>query len=100
MAAVTPQRVLATLFNIAFSGGAYTHGQGIALARLKSWQSLGGLVGENGDLETIMNRAKQCRWFGFDATGGWFHNASWDVGIAALRPDGKSLALLAATDTD
>jgi hypothetical protein len=29
-----------------------------------------------------------------------FYQVAWDLGLAAVRPDGRSLAVLAATDTD
>lgn len=28
------------------------------------------------------------------------YDVAWDIGLPALRPDGRTLAVLAATDTD
>ncbi|MFJ3235955.1 DUF6183 family protein, partial [Streptomyces sp. NPDC086787] len=30
----------------------------------------------------------------------WFHQVAWDLAVAALRPDGQEIAVLAATDID
>src|SRR5262249_39710491 len=43
--------------------------------------------------------ATRCQWACCDAASGWFYQVAWDVGLLAVRPDGRSLAVLAATDT-
>jgi uncharacterized protein DUF6183 len=45
-------------------------------------------------------RYTKCDWFSFDADTDWFEQATWDLGLAAVRPGGQRLAVLAATDTD
>lgn len=45
--------------------------------------------------------ARQSTWFPFEADTDWFHNdIGSDYGIAALSPDCRRIAVLAATDTD
>ena len=46
------------------------------------------------------SHAGRCSWFSFEAESEWFYNVAWDLALAVLRPDGRSLAILAATDTD
>ncbi|WP_328674215.1 DUF6183 family protein [Streptomyces sp. NBC_00328] len=41
-----------------------------------------------------------CAWHGFDAGTKWFEHVARDIGLAVLSPDGRRLAVLAATDTD
>jgi len=63
---------------------------------------MAGLVGapEDQNVEQLSTRAIQSEWLFFDAKTDWFHQVAWDFGLIALRPDGMSLAVLAATDTD
>ena len=44
--------------------------------------------------------AAAARWLGFACDAPWFERVAWDVGLAAVREDGRSLAVLAVTDTD
>lgn len=93
---------LALLFGAAANGGAYNSGRGGAYGRRDAWQSAAGLVGA-GDDDTpaqVLALAARAAWFSFDADSGWFDHVAWDLGLLALRPDGRTLALLAATDTD
>ena len=73
-----------------------------ASGRYRTWKALGGLSGAPSDasVEEINTLCNECWWFGFNADGKWFYDNSLDIGLIALRPDGKSLALLAATATD
>ncbi|WP_432178466.1 DUF6183 family protein [Streptomyces sp. NBC_00063] len=51
--------------------------------------------------EDVERHASQSTWFHFEADAEWFHNdVCADYGIAALSPDRRRLAVLAATDTD
>ncbi|MFO7322107.1 MAG: DUF6183 family protein [Chloroflexota bacterium] len=98
---VRPNIVLARLFTIAATGGPH-EGYERAYGRLHAWQSLAALAGAAPDeqIGPVTERVKAGRWFHFEAPADWFHQAGWDIGIAVLRPDGLSLAILAATATD
>lgn len=90
------------LFSVAAVGGAYGGGRGGAWGRLAAWQSLAALVGRPGELEpeAIERAVHECRFCLFDADAAWWYHVAWDLGVAVRRPDGRTLALLAATDTD
>lgn len=93
--------ILACLFSAANGGGAYGGGEYGARGRLLAWQSAGALCGRPEDApETIETEALRCEWFEFDSPGDWFDHIAWDVGVACLRADRKSVAILAATDAD
>jgi hypothetical protein len=63
---------------------------------------MAGLVNApHGDpIPSIADRAEQCQWLYFEASSEWFWQVAWDFGLVVIRPDRKSLAILAATDTD
>jgi hypothetical protein len=91
------------LFATASMGGMYGEGVHGAYGRLWAWRSLAGLSGtaEGASAEDVERHASQSTWFHFEADAEWFHNdACADYGIAALSPDRRRLAVLAATDTD
>ncbi len=44
--------------------------------------------------------AERSRWFRVDTDSEWFYEVAWDIGLAAISPDGRRLAVLAATDSD
>jgi uncharacterized protein (TIGR02996 family) len=73
------------------------HAVGSAYARLHAWESLSWLVGAGGDqtCEQIAESAERCRWFAYDTD--WFLRTLWDVALVCVRPNGRSLAVLAAT---
>lgn len=91
------------LFATASIGGFYGTGMYGAWGRLRAWRSLAGLCGlpfhaSAGEVERL---AEQSTWFHFQTDAEFFHNEiDNDYGIAALSPDGRRLAVLAATDTD
>ena len=93
---------LASLFAAACNGGAYNSGHGGAYGRLMVWRSAGALVGadEGASIGSVAALAGRCAWFSFSAKSAWFYEVAWDLGLMALRPDGRALAMLAATDTD
>jgi hypothetical protein len=97
-----PADVMRILFAAASVGGAYGGGQGGAYGRLLAWRSLAGLTGAPAadEVDDVAARAGECAWLTFDADTEWFHAVVWDLGIAALRPDGRTVAVLAGTDTD
>jgi hypothetical protein len=44
--------------------------------------------------------ANDCTWGWFITSAGWFGEIEPDLGLAVLRADGRSLAVLAATNAD
>lgn len=90
------------LFAAASTGAAYNHGLYGAYGRLAAWQSLAGLCGASAAAPAAETEEKTqaCHWFSFDAGTNWFQRVAWDIGLAAIRPGQRNLAILAATDTD
>jgi hypothetical protein len=97
-----PAQAWRVLFAAASSGGAYNSGSYGAYGRLAAWQSLAALAGcpEGATANEVEARIEDCIWHGFDADTKWFEQVAWDIGLAALAPDRRRLAVLAATDTD
>ncbi|WP_406134503.1 DUF6183 family protein [Streptomyces albidoflavus] len=102
VSACPPGQAWRVLFAAASTGGAYNSGSHGAYGRLAAWQSLAALAGvaDGAGAAEIEARAAECAWFGFDARTDWFEQVAWDIGLAALAPDRRRLAVLAATDTD
>ncbi|MFF9017996.1 DUF6183 family protein [Streptomyces sp. NPDC014870] len=100
--ACPPDQAWRVLFAAASSGGAYNSGARGAYGRLAAWQSLACLAGaaEGVPAEAVEARARECAWYGFDAATKWFERVAWDIGLASVSPEGRRLAVLAATDTD
>jgi hypothetical protein len=96
------QEILELLFSAAATGGAYNNGIGAAYGRLEAWRSLGALAGAAPDatFDEVAATAETCAWFTFSAKSSWYYDVAWDLGIAALRADRRTLTVLAATDTD
>lgn len=95
VAACSLDEVWQVLYAIAAHGGAY--------GRLAAWTSLAGLTGAGSDetADQVAQLARDTTWFRFDSDAAWFHNdIGNDIAIAALSPDGRRIAVLAATDTD
>jgi Family of unknown function (DUF6183) len=90
------------LFAAASLGGAYSHGSYGAYGRLAAWQSLTSLSGavRGADAGEVSTQVHDCTWYTFAADTAWFNGVVWDIGLAALAPDRRRLAVLAATDTD
>jgi Family of unknown function (DUF6183) len=99
---VPASRAFALLFAAAADGGAYGGRLEGAYGRLAAWKSLGGLAGATNrqTIESIEVLAKRCTWVSFVCDSEWFYHVAWDLALLAIRPDGRSLAVLAATDTD
>ncbi|MET7736774.1 DUF6183 family protein [Streptomyces sp. NPDC005402] len=97
-----PAQAWRVLFAAASTGGAYNSGSYGAYGRLAAWQSLAALAGspEGATADEAEARARDCVWHGFDADTKWFEQVAWDIGLAALAPGRRRLAVLAATDTD
>ncbi|WP_024761463.1 DUF6183 family protein [Streptomyces exfoliatus] len=100
--ACPPDQAWRVLFAAASSGGAYNSGARGAYGRLAAWQSLACLAGakEGVSAEEVEARVRECAWYGFYADTKWFERVAWDVGLASVSPEGRRLAVLAATDTD
>ncbi len=90
------------LYATASGGGLYHPGVHGAYGRLSAWRSVAGLcgAGRGAGAAEVERRAQACTWVRFEADTEWFHNEIYDYGIAALTPDGRRIAVLAATDTD
>ncbi|MFF2507777.1 DUF6183 family protein [Streptomyces sp. NPDC058067] len=96
------EEIWSLLFATASKGGMYSSGVHGAFGRLSAWKSMAGLSGAPPDAnaEQVERQARQSTWFQFEADADWFHNEIYDYGIAALSPDRRRIAVLAATDTD
>ncbi|WP_392972772.1 DUF6183 family protein [Streptomyces sp. LN245] len=102
VAACPPAQAWRVLFAAASTGEAYNYGSHGAYGRLAAWQSLAALAGcpEGASAAEVEAQVTACAWHGFDAGTKWFEQVAWDIGLAVLSPDGRRLAVLAATDTD
>ncbi|MFI0811960.1 DUF6183 family protein [Streptomyces echinatus] len=92
-----------TLFMTASTGGIGSPGVHGAWGRFSAWLALSGLCGAEypeASAREVEERARACSWYRFGADTGWFRNEVSDYGIAALSPDGRRIAVLAATDAD
>ncbi|OMI33527.1 Hypothetical protein SPAR_40949 [Streptomyces sparsogenes DSM 40356] len=100
--ACPPEEAWQVLFAAASTGGAYNSGLHGAYGRLTAWQSLAGLAGaaEGGSAEAVEARVRECLWYVFSADTEWFERVAWDIGLVAVSPERRRLAVLAATDTD
>jgi hypothetical protein len=96
-----PEEVLRVLFVAAAKGGALGSARQGAYGRLSAWRSLAALAGagETESMAAVAAVARGCTFWDFSLSTSWFYAVAWDVGLAVLRPDGASLAVLAATDT-
>uniref|UniRef100_A0AAU2JZT0 DUF6183 family protein n=1 Tax=Streptomyces sp. NBC_00049 TaxID=2903617 RepID=A0AAU2JZT0_9ACTN len=98
-----PTAIWRLLFGTASMGGMYGQAAHGAYGRLRAWRSMGALSGAPLDAraEEVERQVMQSTWFHFEADAEWFHNEIGnDYGVAALSPDRRRIAVLAATDTD
>ncbi|WP_067477166.1 DUF6183 family protein [Actinomadura hibisca] len=81
-----------TLFRKSMAGGPYTTWHSGAYSRARAWQSYNALCGPDPGSKTLL----------FATTSNWYLGVApiLDLGVAVLRPDSETLALLAATDSD
>jgi hypothetical protein len=103
IAACPMEEIWHLLFATASMGGVYGSGVHGAFGRLWAWRSMAGLSGAAADASApeVERQARHSTWFHFEAGAEWFHNEiGSDYGIAALSPDRRRIAVLAATDTD
>ncbi|MCY1065020.1 DUF6183 family protein [Nannocystis sp. RBIL2] len=103
---LSAEQVFTLLLAFAANGGDYNVGISGAYGRLHAWRSLGGLVDAPADapLEAIEAEARAVERIGgfahFASDSRWFNHVVTDLGLATVRVDGRSLAVLAGTDTD
>ncbi|MFJ8433160.1 DUF6183 family protein [Kitasatospora sp. NPDC094019] len=100
--AVEPAEVWRMLFAASSTGGAYDSACYGAYGRLGAWHSLTALAGISADAppSEVEARVRACTWYRFGADTPWFHRVVWDLGVLTVSPDGRHLAVLAATTTD
>ncbi|MEW2636490.1 DUF6183 family protein [Streptomyces sp. NPDC048389] len=100
--ASTSDAVLRVLLSAAVRSPAYGSGMHRAYGRLATWRSLGALSGAPAGAPParIAELVEQTHWFRLGTTSRWFHEVAWDLAVAAIRPGGQEIAVLAATDTD
>ncbi|MFF7993321.1 DUF6183 family protein [Kitasatospora xanthocidica] len=93
---------LRILLTAAYRAPAYGRGRYGAYGRLAAWRSLGGLTGSPADapVAEVAELVRRTSWFRVGTSSPWFHDVAWDLAVAALRPGGQEIAVLAATDTD
>lgn len=98
----TFDEVVTTLFCAAANGSAYSSALGGAYGRAALWESVSALVGAGPEVpvEQVAALAGQLRWWRFQAVTPWFEQVIPEFGFAVLRVDERTLAVLAATDTD
>ncbi|GHF78257.1 hypothetical protein GCM10018790_65280 [Kitasatospora xanthocidica] len=93
---------LRILLTAAVRAPAYGRARHGAYGRLAAWRSLGGLTGSPADapVAEVAELVRRTSWFRIGTSSPWFHDVAWDLAVAALRPGGREIAVLAATDTD
>jgi len=99
----SPAEVLSSLFSASSGGGAYGGDRCGAFGRYDAWRSIAALAGAptGSTFHEAEAAVYACRgWWTFYSTSSWFFDVAWDIGLICLRADGRSLAVLAATDTD
>ncbi len=95
------ERALEALFSAGSGGGAYGGSVHAAYARLFAWRSMAAFMRvQFTDLEELDRLARDSMWFLFDSSSDWFYDIAWDIGVVCIPSDGRSMTLLAATDTD
>lgn len=98
LSAISLPHVCRSLFVTAVGGGVYDRGQGRAYGRLAMWQSVASLAGvAMTSLDDVAEAAQECTWWSFRSD--WFSGID-RLGLIVMRPDGRSLAVLAANDYD
>lgn len=100
--ALTPERAWDLLFAAGAHGGDYDVARSGAWGRFAAWRSLRALAGLDSDATyaETEDAARACAWTGFLAETDWFYRVVTDLGIAAVDPTGRSIAVLAGSDTD
>ena len=99
---ISAHETYSILFRSAAIGGDIRGGCFGAYGRLYAWQSLAGLTGvpAGASIEAICEVAQQSTCCYVWAPSQWFYQIVTEFGLFVLRPDRRSGAFLAATDTD
>ena len=104
MEALPPEEAFALLLGAGLGGIPYHRSLDGAWSRLSAWNAVrafAGLdLGARLDVAAVEGAARRCEWFYFDAHNEWFIQEYCDLGLVAVRPDGRTLALAAGTATD
>lgn len=95
-------QVFGSIFAAAANGGASGIGLGGAYGRHAAWTSLAAITGasEGATTAAVADRVERTTYLSFRGEGPFWFDVAWDIGILALRPDGASAFVLAASDTD
>lgn len=99
---LSPEQAWDLLFAAGAHGGDYDVARSGAWGRYAAWISLRALAGLDPDssFADSEDAARACAWVGFLADTDWFFRVVTDLGIAAVDPAGRTLAVLAGSDTD
>jgi hypothetical protein len=102
VARISPAIAASHLFCAAAAGGAYNRGRGAAYGRQDLWRSLAALVGADSTvcLEEIARASNACQFYALTVDSAWMYSVTWDLALACLRDDGRTFAVVVATDTD
>ncbi|MBI3923692.1 MAG: hypothetical protein HY318_19890 [Armatimonadetes bacterium] len=98
----TPPDIFNIIFSLSAYGGTYSREKMGAYGRLEAWQFMRGLVGVEAEtsVASASESAERTTWVYYEASNDRFLHALVWFGMAALRPDGRSLVVLAGSDTD
>jgi len=96
----SPEHIFNILSSVAASGGPQLMGMGVGVGRFLAWKDMAALMGmdELSPIEDLDAQTRLCKWFAFTSNSKWFLGN--DMGIAALRPDGRTLVIAAASSGD
>ncbi|UBV44102.1 DUF6183 family protein (plasmid) [Deinococcus taeanensis] len=96
------REVFVELFAAGLSGGAYGGAVYAATARWLAWRAMGGLTGVsiNEGREAVLAAVNDSRFYWYYDPESRFYEEVFDFAAACLRPGGRTLVLLAASDTD
>lgn len=99
---LSPEQAWDLLFAAGAHGGDYDVARSGAWGRFAAWTSLRALAGLDSDATyaETEDAARACAWTGFLADTDWFYRVVTDLGIAAVDPTGRTIAVLAGSDTD
>lgn len=101
---IRPEEAFMLLAVAGLGGIPYHHSLGAAWSRLHAWNAVRAFAGldvsEPLSVDDAERAARTCQWHYFDAANEWFIQEYCDLGVAALRPDGRTLVIAAGTATD
>jgi hypothetical protein len=99
---VKPEVVFRFLFHAFAAGCAYYTGDQGAVGRLRTWQTLGAILGDSQlHVTNIELHARKVKWYFVDVVSDWYYRESpFNIGIVAVDEATGRTAILAVTDTD